>query len=250
MNGYANALAWLAHRTGKAKLDVHPLYVVKYNAADNEGWRDFQAAFGRSTFEALVGFVDLVGFSAKASGASPEAIHEYLRPFLTGTFELVSENHGLVDKMIGDEVMFFIPNYVEGGGPSAGILGGRFLAYLAGLQRKLGPEYRMRVGLAYGRVNCMEFSGKGYSEWSTVGETVHLAKRLHSLPLLKEPKTVACALGVLDGEGGRPDRLVSLAQYLVNMQYRIEEVPASAIHELKGISAAKAVYLLPKELTG
>lgn len=247
MHGHPAALEWLAHRAGVRRLEQHPFRVVKYALRDNDEGAAFIAAYGKKEFNGLVGFVDLTSFSNAVRGFSPSEIDEFLSPFLTRVYDRVSEDAGLVDKMIGDEVMFVIPDYAQDGGASVNILGARFLAGLRIIQRELGPKYRMRVGLGYGLLRCSHFVGKQYSEWSIVGETVHLAKRLHGLPLLLAPEPIACAVGIFDTDPGVANRLETLASFLVNMPFRAEPVPHEDMAQLKGISPARAIYLLPND---
>src|ERR1043166_192418 len=170
MDGKKEVIDWLSHRVGLRFLEVHPLPIAKFNLEDNDRGNSFTTAFGKKEFTGLAGFVDLVGYSTTVRGLSPTQIQEFLSPFLTKVYDCVSEVDGLIDKMIGDEVMFVLPNYAEDGGQSVSHLGGELLPRFRVIQSELGPKYRMRVGLAYGRLACSQFACKTYSEWSIRSE--------------------------------------------------------------------------------
>jgi class 3 adenylate cyclase len=122
---------------------------------------------------------------------------------------------------------------------------GFLVGSLHDLQRELGADYPFRIGLAYGAqfVDCIK--GKGYAEWTVVGESVNLAKRLHSLPGAEPTDGVGGAFGALVEETSEQKFQACLgfmAGFASRMTHRIVEGTV----DLKGISPARCAILSPK----
>jgi class 3 adenylate cyclase len=246
MTGAEHTLEWLEHRAGLRKLSCHPR--PHFNRAlelnDDKG-AAFTAAYGNKEIKGFVGFVDLIGFSTKVAGLSPSGMSQYLKPFLVGVTEKAVQCGALVDKTIGDEVMFILPDTKDDGG-SPGILEMRFLmTLLHDFQRELGPQYPFRIGISYGVQFVDRIEGKGYTEWTVVGESVNLAKRLHTLPGAEPDDNIGGAFGVLVNETSEQMFMACLghmAGFGLPMTHRVVE---GAV-QLKGISSARCAILTPK----
>lgn len=247
MTGDQRLLDWLTHRSGVRRLDEMPLPALYFNLEGNRRSQEFLQHYGKRTIQGFVGFVDLVGFSSAVQGRSPEGIAEFLDPFLKGVCTVVTENLGLVDKMIGDEIMFIVPEILEDGGGAARVSTGLLLAELAFLQRKLGESYRMRAGLAFGALFVSHLQAESYSEWSIVGEPVHLAKRIMNDGELTNPHSIACAVAAPLSQMALP----AFADLLGYVASTVWVTSGQCIREnLKGVSAAHCAYLSPRDLTG
>ncbi|MBI3272663.1 MAG: adenylate/guanylate cyclase domain-containing protein [Planctomycetes bacterium] len=218
---------------------------MKYALQQSDPGQAFVARFGNREVDAFVGFVDLVGFTDRTKGRAPREMSDYLRPFLEGVVSAVIEMQGLVDKTIGDEVMFVLPELLEDGGGAVTLRIGSLLAGLQSLQSRLGPQYRMRVGLARGTVFVDSIQGQGYLEWTVVGETVNLAKRLHSLPALVKPATITCAVAALEHEVESVRHLKGCQSDILNRIWRATEIPEQDLHALKGVSASWGFCCMP-----
>ncbi|MGH9085309.1 MAG: adenylate/guanylate cyclase domain-containing protein [Acidimicrobiales bacterium] len=112
----------------------------------------------------VVGFADLVGFTALAQQVTDEELAEVVDQFERMAYDVVVAGGGRVVKMIGDEVMFL----VEDPRMAAEIALG-----LADASRDAAGLGDVRVGLAYGPV--LEREGDAY------GATVNLASRATSI---------------------------------------------------------------------
>lgn len=127
----------------------------------------------------VVGFVDLVGFTARSVNLSPEDLVALISRFESVAHDVVAEAGGRMVKLIGDEVMFVA---VE---PDTGCRIAVDLLRVFGDDETLAP----RGGLAYGDV--LARSGDFF------GPTVNLAARLVDLAVphevLTTPETVAAA---------------------------------------------------------
>jgi class 3 adenylate cyclase len=236
---------WLEHRAGVHKLSQHPkLYSTRALELSDKG-DAFANAFGNKEIRGFAGFVDLVGFSNRVSNSSPSQISDYLRPFLSGVIDEALGSGALIDKTIGDEVLFALPDMQDDGGVPAILFMGSLMGGLHDLQRRLGSEYPFRIGLAYGAQFIDRIEGKGYAEWTIVGESVILAKRLHTLPGAEPNDGIAGAFGALTKEVTEQKFetiLGFIAGFASRMTHQIVDGPVT----LKGVSAARCAILTPK----
>ncbi|HEX4868592.1 MAG TPA: adenylate/guanylate cyclase domain-containing protein, partial [Acidimicrobiales bacterium] len=108
----------------------------------------------------VVGFADLVGFTALAQQASDEELAQVVDQFERLAYDVIIAGGGRVVKMIGDEVMFLVDDPVAAAEIALGI---------AEASRSSADLTDVRVGLAIGPV--LEREGDAY------GATVNLASR-------------------------------------------------------------------------
>jgi adenylate cyclase len=108
----------------------------------------------------VVGFADLVGFTALAQQVSDAELTEVVDQFERLAYDVVVAGGGHVVKMIGDEVMFIVDDPVVAAEIALG---------LADASRDAAELSDVRVGLALGPV--VEREGDAY------GPTVNLASR-------------------------------------------------------------------------
>jgi adenylate cyclase len=108
----------------------------------------------------VVGFADLVGFTALAQQVSDEELAEVVDQFERLAYDVVVAGGGRVVKMIGDEVMFLVDDAVMAAEIALG---------LADASRDAAELSDVRVGLALGPV--IEREGDAF------GATVNLASR-------------------------------------------------------------------------
>jgi adenylate cyclase len=112
----------------------------------------------------VVGFADLVGFTALAQQVSDEELSIVVDQFEQLAYDVVVAGGGRVVKMIGDEVMFLVED------PLAAV---EIALGLAEASREAEQLSDVRVGLAWGPV--LEREGDAY------GPTVNLASRITSI---------------------------------------------------------------------
>jgi class 3 adenylate cyclase len=201
---YAN---WLLHRTGTA-VDYSSLpHLIPDSLDHNTKGPDCLKTFNKREFDCFVGFIDLKGFSEFASGKKPKQISEYLVPFLTQIIDLLTKCECLIDKTIGDEVMFILPNPEDFGGYMV-------VSDLLQLFRLLSTfssnysSYKYRIGLSYGTHYLDRIDAKDYTEWTVAGESIIAARRIMSLPELANPTPALCAVCSKSDLGGNGKNLV------------------------------------------
>lgn len=108
--------------------------------------------------DTLIGFVDLVGYTALARTLPPRELARLIERFETLTSEAAARHHGRVVKLIGDAAMFAVDDAVAGC---------RIALEITGSEADLPP---MRAGLAAG--GAMSLNGDLF------GDVVNLAARL------------------------------------------------------------------------
>lgn len=204
-------LDYLLHRTGEKQIQKFRKIIQK-DIQGNANSPDFLKTFGNSNISAYIGFIDLSNFSSITHGEKPEKIALYLNIFLKKTIDLLNKHGALIDKMIGDEIMFILPEVEENFNTSEIIKMGFILGNLHDLAFELEPNYKFRIGLSYGKVNVFHLKGNNYSEWSIVGEPVHVAKRLHSLKELEKPDPICGAFGLSSNHNNNNGTLQEIQQ--------------------------------------
>jgi len=245
---------WLAHRAGQQGLRPDwGTFETKALELNRRG-RDFTATFGRSDVRALIGFVDLIGFSTHVEGAAPSAVAQYALPFLNQLSSTILEFDALVDKTIGDEVMFVLPDVEAERGVPLILAADRLIGRLWHLRQKLADTYPFRLGLAVGTVHVGRIEAKGYGEWSVFGEPVNFAKRITGVPEQAPFADMGAwgAMGVLQREPDCHVYFDALLRYYPSDGDMANDLALCEVNDpppLKGISDYRGATLTPL-LTG
>ena len=244
-----DTLEYLLHRVGEKQLGLQRSIIQNRDLQGNVDSSNFLGTFGNSNITAYVGFIDLAGFSKIAHGKQPEEIAAYLKPFLEKTINLLFGGSALIDKMIGDEIMFVLPETEESSSPSEILFLGQIMGGLHDLAYELQPDYKFRIGISYGKVNVFHLKGKNYSEWSIVGEPVHVAKRLHGVEKLRSPEPVCGAFGMALKDSQKESlsstmkqKLGMIAGFASRFGYEFQTEP----EEIEGVGKVLWAYLYPK----
>lgn len=133
----------------------------------------------------VVGFADLVGFTALAQQVSDEQLAEVVDQFEQLAYDVVVAGGGRVMKMIGDEVMFLVDDPLHAAEIALG---------LADASHDAAELSDVRVGMAMGPV--IEREGDAY------GTTVNLASRVTAIAF---PGTVVVSAELRDALEDRPE---------------------------------------------
>lgn len=133
----------------------------------------------------VVGFADLVGFTALAQQVTDEELAAVVDQFERLAYDVVVAGGGRVIKMIGDEVMFLVEDPIMAAEIAVG---------LADASRDAAGLGDVRVGMAIGPV--LEREGDAY------GTTVNLASRATSIAY---PGTVVVSPELRDALAENPD---------------------------------------------
>lgn len=170
-------------------------------------------------------FVDVVGSTARAHGADPEDVRDFLRRFQEPVRRLVEQHGGVVEKFIGDAVVAVFGTPLAHGDDALRAVrcGLRIAETVEELNRadaSLGLS--IRAGVATGEALVELGSDAGRGEAIAVGDVMNNAARLQA---------AAPAGGVVVGE---------LTERATRRLVRYEQLPAIAA---KGIPEPVAVWL-------
>jgi class 3 adenylate cyclase len=135
-------------------------------------------------------FCDMKGFTALSEGMTPQGLVKVMNHFLTAMSEQVRNNHGVIDKYIGDAIMaYWGPPFTEKGEDAGlaclaaiGMLG-RVAALRTELPELLGVRAAgsacdIRVGIATGEVLVGSIGSEFMMSYTVMGDSVNLASRL------------------------------------------------------------------------
>ena len=178
-------------------------------------------------------------------GMSPSQLSSYLKPFLEGVINEGLRCGALIDKTIGDKVMFVLPDMNDDGGGGRAFLDMEFfVALLLELQKQLGDAYQFRLGLSYGNLFVDRIEGKGYAEWTVIGESVNLAKRLQGLEGVEPVEGFGGAFGSLINEVSERE-FQNMLEFITGCETRMTSEVRPHETGIKGVSPARCASLRP-----
>jgi len=243
-----NLSDWLAYRYGEKRLEelTEPKFEKKALEL-NEGGQDFIDNYGNREFYGFIGFLDIKNFSERVKGKNPKDVANYLMPFLDGFVNIALDLDCLIDKTIGDEIMFIIPDRDKEEYVPANLIMGILIGAICDFQVELGAEYPLRLGLSFGNIYLGQIGGSGYREWSVFGESVNLAKRL--MGILKDDESLGLkgAFGVLTSDEKANESFDSVLRFIAGFASKMDNKPCLDQPTLKGISKYRCALLMPKQ---
>jgi adenylate cyclase len=216
---------------GDAALALEPLadesssFLTMFPSVLEQVWRrHLQAAARRRLLRSesddgagvVVGFADLVGFTALAQQVSDQELAEVVDQFERLAYDVVVAGSGRVLKMIGDEVMFIVEDPVAAAEIALG---------LADASRDAAELSDVRVGLALGPV--LEREGDAY------GPTVNLASRITAIAYPGAVVVSPELRAALEEHGGyafrgmRPRYLKNIGRVSLAVLRRADDAPSS-----------------------
>ncbi len=143
-------------------------------------------ALGGKTYDIAVLFVDIRGFTTMSERLEPEQVVYILNKYLSRCVEAIDNNHGTLDKFVGDAVMAFW------GAPlpqDDSILNAckAALDIVRGvdeisdeLKSEIGEEIHVGVGVHYGKAVVGNMGSQRRMDYTAIGDTVNTAARLES----------------------------------------------------------------------
>ena len=158
-----------------------PEYVVK-QLLDNPA----SFKLGGTNQKITVLFADIRGFTSISEKENPEKVVGLLNKFFSAMTDIIFENHGTLDKYIGDGLMalFGAPTASEEdalNSVKAAVTMQKKLAQINPEFRADGlPEISMGIGLHTGVATIGYIGSDRRSEYTAIGDTVNLAARLQS----------------------------------------------------------------------
>jgi adenylate cyclase len=129
-------------------------------------------------------FSDIRGFTSLAEGLAPETVVQILNEYFAGMTPLVFENHGLLDKYIGDGLMalFGVPrdddNAAANAVRAAIAMQKRVVELNCRLSSRGLPEIHVGIGINTGNVTVGYIGSDQRTDYTAIGDAVNLAARL------------------------------------------------------------------------
>ncbi|TAK53920.1 MAG: adenylate/guanylate cyclase domain-containing protein, partial [Dehalococcoidia bacterium] len=135
-------------------------------------------------------FCDMAGFTSLAEGMTAAGMVNVVNRYLAAMSEPIREQHGIIDKYIGDAIMAYWGPPFNGSDEHARLACLAALAQLArlesfraelpelmGIKRGL-PQIDMRIGIATGEVVVGNIGSEVSMSYTVMGDAVNLASRL------------------------------------------------------------------------
>ncbi len=137
---------------------------------------------GGATLTIGVLFADIRGSTALAEGVSPKQMADTLNRFYAAATQVIVR-HGLVDKLIGDEVMgVYIPALVPSGRfVDAMVQDAEELLCAVGYGSAKGAPVPVGVGLDVGQAFVGNVGDGDITDFTAIGDVVNTAARLQSV---------------------------------------------------------------------
>ncbi len=135
--------------------------------------------------EMTVVFTDLAGFTT-ISEILQEKTVEILNEYIDLVVPIIKEQNGLVNKFLGDGVMFFYgapepnPDHALCAVKTVLKLQEALLGFNESLKKRGLPTVKMRAGVASGSMIVGDAGGRGRSDYTVLGDTVNTSARLES----------------------------------------------------------------------
>ncbi|MBF0451348.1 MAG: hypothetical protein HQK75_11650 [Candidatus Magnetomorum sp.] len=159
-----------------------PADLVRYLISSGQ-----EAELGGDNQELTIYFSDIVSFTSISESMRPKDLVVHLGEYLSEMSNIINDNHGTVDKYIGDAVMAFwnAPRRV----PNHAYLGCRTALQNKNRLRELRnkweaddlPPFKARIGLNTGEVVVGNMGSEARLNYTVIGDAVNLASRLEAI---------------------------------------------------------------------
>jgi adenylate cyclase len=171
-NPFGGIGGWLMRRMGKGP------------SRKNPHWCDVcfeHAPDGGVTMTIGVLFADVRGSTARAEGREPEQVAAEMNRFYSDLTRVIVQ-HGIVDKLIGDEVMglYFAPLAPGGRFVDAMVADARAILAALGYGSNSGPRIDVGIGLDVGPAFVGIVGDREIRDFTAIGDVVNTAERLQS----------------------------------------------------------------------
>eukprot|EP00771_Trimastix_marina_P000188 gnl/Trimastix_PCT/1196.p1 GENE.gnl/Trimastix_PCT/1196~~gnl/Trimastix_PCT/1196.p1 ORF type:complete len:956 (+),score=248.37 gnl/Trimastix_PCT/1196:94-2868(+) len=146
------------------------------------------AELGLERSMATVMFIDVVGFTTIMEATPVEPLIEQFTEYCNEAINVIVQNHGTLDKMMGDGMMAFFgcPPSRLGDHETWACRAALQIQYCLGEMRKRWeadgrPAFHVRIGLASGRVSVGNVGSINRFQYTVLGDVVNLASRMEGL---------------------------------------------------------------------
>ena len=144
-------------------------------------------------------FSDVRGFTTISESLDPNELSAYINEYLTTMSLVIRNNHGTLDKYIGDAIMAFWgapvadPAHHRNGVMTALQMQEKATALNEEFRKRGWPEFKIGVGLNSGVMSVGDMGSKVRKAYTVMGDPVNLGSRLEGI-------TKQYGVGILVGE--------------------------------------------------
>jgi len=137
--------------------------------------------------EMTVLFSDVRGFSNLAEGMDPEQLSALMNELLTALTQVIHDNHGTIDKYMGDAIMAFWgaplhdPRHASGAVTAALEMVAAVERVQEDFRQRGWPAIRMGIGLNSGPMNVGDMGSEFRMAYTVLGDSVNVGSRLEGL---------------------------------------------------------------------
>lgn len=137
--------------------------------------------------ELTIHFSDIEGFTTVSESLTPEDLVVLLAEYLGEMSRIIGEEHGTVDKYIGDAVMAFwgapqpLPDHAIYAAKAALRCQARLIELEKKWQAEGRPVFRARIGLNTGEIIVGNMGSAERLNYTVIGDAVNLASRLEGI---------------------------------------------------------------------
>jgi adenylate cyclase len=134
--------------------------------------------------DVCVMFLDIRDFTSFAESRSPAEVVDYLNTVFESTIDAVTDNHGIINKFLGDGFMaIFGAPIAEGESCAAAVAAA--LEIVARLEALVAegtiPPTRVGIGLHAGKAVVGNIGSAQRKEYTVIGDVVNVASRIETL---------------------------------------------------------------------
>jgi adenylate cyclase len=134
--------------------------------------------------EVCVMFLDIRNFTAFAESRSPAEVVDYLNTVFESTLDAISDNHGIINKFLGDGFMaIFGAPIAEGNSCAAAVSAALEIVARVDALSAAGtiPPTRVGIGLHAGKAIVGNIGSAQRKEYTVIGDVVNVASRIEAL---------------------------------------------------------------------
>ncbi len=125
-------------------------------------------------------FSDIRSFTSLSETMSPQDNFRFLNEFLHKMEPAITENHGFIDKYIGDSIMALFPHKADDAVAAGVAMMQRLKSYNRQRAENGQPEIRIGIGINSGHLMLGTIGTRGRMDGTVISDAVNIASRLES----------------------------------------------------------------------
>ncbi len=126
-------------------------------------------------------FSDIRNFTPLSEAMSPQDNFRFINGYLSQMDPVIFENHGFIDKYIGDAIMALFPNSTDDALTAAIAMLRQLKIYNQEHQREGQPPIQAGIGINTGRLMLGTVGGEKRMDTTAISDAVNLASRIQDL---------------------------------------------------------------------